>query len=274
MPNQPNPLNFSESDFNYQKAQQERIQAVESFEAANTALKVLFENLFEVPFETTDATKHNIITSALSINSQYEKYKNLAWDIPEGSDLEKGDFGLLPGDPKIEEWAIPNSSGMILSLLARWSLATNVLEMGMSLGYSTSWLASGLRRGGKIVTTEIFEPKIEIAKKVFENLGYQKSIEIKGNIPEVISNWSDSDPIDLIFMDADKQNYHSNFQKLFPLLKLQAIVIVDNVGDYPHFMQDFLLLVKRMEEEGLIKTQLLEIDHGLLVIYKRPELRL
>jgi caffeoyl-CoA O-methyltransferase len=269
MPNQPNPLNYSESDFNFQNAKQERIKAEKSFEVANKALKNLFEYLYGEIFETTDAEKHNIITTALSINSQYEKYKNLAWDIPEGSDLEKGDFGLLPGDPKIEEWAIPTSSGIILQALVRHFDARTILEMGMSLGYSTSWLASSLKPVGKIITTEIFEPKIEIAKKVFENLGYQKVIEIKGYIPEVIASWRDSIPIDFVFMDADKQNYYSNFRILFPKLKVGGIVVVDNVKDYPHFMEDFLLLVNRMEEGNLIKTQLLDVDHGLLVILRK-----
>jgi caffeoyl-CoA O-methyltransferase len=264
----PNPLNFSESDVNYQKAQQERIQVVESFEAANTALKVLLENLFEEPFETTDAEKHNIITTALSINSQYEKYKNLAWDIPEGSDLEKGDFGLLPGDPKIEEWAIPTSSGIILRTLVDIFDARTILELGMSLGYSTTWMASSLNTHGKIVTTEIFEPKIAIAKKVFKNLNITNKIDVKGNIPDVLANWDSNNPIDFVFMDADKQNYYSNFQKLFPLLESGAIAVVDNVTDYPHFMQDFLLLIQRMESQNQIRSHLMQIDHGLLVIQK------
>jgi predicted O-methyltransferase YrrM len=268
MPYKPNLPNYTEQDFNFQKGKEDRIIATESFENAIAALSKLFQELFGKDFEISDQEKHHIITTALSINSQYGQYKNISFEIPPNANLEKGDFGLLPGDFKIEEWAIPTSSGIILQALVEHFDARTILEMGMSLGYSTSWLASKLKPDGKIVTTEVFEPKIAIAKKVFETLGYQKTIQIKGNIPEVIANWDSNNPIDFVFMDADKQNYHSNFQKLFPLLESGAIVVVDNVGDYPHFMQDFLLLINRMEAQNLIKSHLLEIDHGLLVIQK------
>jgi predicted O-methyltransferase YrrM len=268
MPKQPTPFNYTEQDFNFQKGKNERIMTTESLEIALIYLTELFKELFGKDFVVSDKEKHHIITSALSINSQYGLYKGVSWDIPSKANLEKGDFGLLPGDPKIEEWAIPTSSGIILQELVKHSKAKNILEMGMSLGYSTSWLASSLYKTDKITTTEIFEPKIQIAKKIFQTLGTESQIEIKGDIPEIISTWDINNPIDFVFMDADKQNYHSNFQKLFPLLKPGAIVVVDNVGDYPHFMQDFLLLIQRMETQNLIKSYLLKIDHGLLVIQK------
>jgi caffeoyl-CoA O-methyltransferase len=268
MSQKPNPSNYTEQDFNFQKGKEVRILATESFENALTALNKLFPELCCRDLFISDQEKHHIITTALSINSQYEQYKGVSWDIPSKANLEKGDFGLLPGDPKIEEWAIPTSSGIILRTLVDIFDARTILELGMSLGYSTTWMASSLNTHGKIVTTEIFEPKIAIAKKVFKNLNITNKIDVKGNIPDVLANWDSNNPIDFVFMDADKQNYYSNFQKLFPLLKYGAIAVVDNVSDYPHFMQDFLLLIQRMESQNQIRSHLMQIDHGLLVIQK------
>jgi predicted O-methyltransferase YrrM len=66
-------------------------------------------------------------------------------------------------------------------------------------------------------------------------------------------------------MDADQQNYHLYLDKLYPLLSSGGIIAVDNVGDFAHHMKRFLAQVARLKN---VTTYILNIDHGILLIYK------
>ncbi len=107
----------------------------------------------------------------------------------------------------------PNQ-GKMLTLLARTVGARRILEIGTLGGYSTLWLARGLPAdgSGRIVTLE-YEPRhAEVARANFARAGLSGSIEVRvGPALETLPTLAAENPVpfDLIFIDADKDNYPS-----------------------------------------------------------------
>src|SRR3954463_14241280 len=99
--------------------------------------------------------------------------------------------------------------GKLLTLIAKMVGAKKILEIGTLGGYSTIWLARGLSKGGKLITLELEQKHIEVARKNFARAGVADLIEIIQG-PAMASlaklNAAGRGPFDLIFIDADKEN--------------------------------------------------------------------
>src|SRR5207244_11506178 len=106
-------------------------------------------------------------------------------------------------------------------MLAQVGDGRPILEVGSLAGYSTIWLARGLRSGGHVVTLEVDSKHAEVAKGNFKRAGLQKVIELRlGNALETLPTLfaEGRAPFDLIFIDADKQNIpaYSEWALSFP----------------------------------------------------------
>jgi len=192
---------------------------------------------------------------------------NAAWDIPNGTDKQSGELGLLPEDTKIEAWQIPTSSAMFLRFMVLAQRSQTILELGASIGFSTIWLALGAKEtGGHVYTTEIFPEKAQVAKDNSIAAGMQEQITLlEQDILEVIQKWDKKKKIDFVFMDADKQRYHLYLENMYPLLNDGAMVVVDNVGNYRQYMPLFLKQCTKLEDAAV---HYLAIDNGLLLLVK------
>ena len=84
------------------------------------------------------------------------------------------------------------------------------------------------------------------------------------DILEVLQNWK-QEKIDFVFMDADKQRYGQYLDEMYPLLSDNALIVVDNVGNYRRYMKDFLDRCAKLENSAV---HFLDIDNGLLLILK------
>jgi len=197
----------------------------------------------------------------------YESGEKFVWPIPKGASKYKGDYGLLPEDEDIRSWQIPPSSAMLLRFLVLATKSKNILELGASVGYSTVWLGLAAKEnGGHVYTTEILKDKAEIAKKNFKKASVEDNITLyEKPIFEVLETWPKDRKIDFVFMDADKQNYGEYLKLMYPLLSDHAIIVVDNVGDYPEHMEEFLKQTTTIEDAA---TYMLEIDHGIFLFVK------
>jgi len=205
--------------------------------------------------------------------SIYKEGENFIWEIPKGVDKYKGEFGLLPEDNYIRSWQVPPSSAMLLRFLVLIKKAKNILELGASVGFSTIWLGLAAKEvGGHVYTTEIFDKKIKIARKNFKKSGLENYITLyESDIFDVLKNWPKNRKIDFVFMDADKQNYGKYLKMMYPLLSDGAIIVVDNVGDYPEHMEEFLEMCRSIKDAA---TYMLEIDHGLFMFIKSEGINL
>lgn len=167
--------------------------------------------------------------------------------------------------------------GRILSMLSKIMEPQLIVEVGTFTGYSASCLAEGLATNGKLITFEISDEVALLAKKHFEVAGLEDKIEIRiGNAIELIPTLENG--IDLIFIDADKENYSAYWELLYPKLRKGGLLIADNVlwsGKVlePEQNQDketkeLIAFTKKALADENSEQVLLPVRDGLLIIRK------
>jgi predicted O-methyltransferase YrrM len=124
---------------------------------------------------------------------------------------------------------VPREDGRLLRMLAESLGAKHVVEIGTSNGYSGIWIALALRKtGGRLITHEIDEPRAALARQNFKRAGVESLITlVMGDAHETVKNLKD--PIDMLFIDADKPGYPDYLQKLLPLVRPGGLVIGHNM---------------------------------------------
>ena len=125
--------------------------------------------------------------------------------------------------------AVSFQQGKFLSLLAGAIQARRILEIGTLGGFSTIWLARGAGPQGRVVTLE-YEPKhAEVARANLERAGVGDRVEIKvGAALDTLPTVTDG-PFDLVFIDADKDNYVAYLEWAIRLARPGAVIVADNV---------------------------------------------
>ena len=118
--------------------------------------------------------------------------------------------------------------GRILSILSKLIRPKRILEIGTYTGYGTICLAEGLTDDGKIITIDKNEEIIDFQNKYFEKSGYrEKIIQLNGEALDIIETLSDK--FDIVFLDADKENYIKYYKSISNKLVKGGILISDNV---------------------------------------------
>tara|TARA_B100000989_G_scaffold38961_1_gene24703 strand:- start:70 stop:711 length:642 start_codon:yes stop_codon:yes gene_type:complete len=118
--------------------------------------------------------------------------------------------------------------GVFLSVISKIINPKNVLEIGTYSGYSTLCIAEGLATNGIIHTIDKNEELLEIQNKYFEKSGYRNQIrQYTGNALEIIPRIKVS--FDMIFLDADKENYSNYLDIVKTKLKKGGVLLTDNV---------------------------------------------
>jgi caffeoyl-CoA O-methyltransferase len=117
--------------------------------------------------------------------------------------------------------------GRLLELLVYASGARRVLEIGTYSGYSSISMAAALPPGGRIDTCEIDERHAEVARRYLARAGYGDRITVhRGPALETIERLEGE--FDLVFIDADKQNYRNYYEVALPRLTERGLIAVDN----------------------------------------------
>ena len=118
--------------------------------------------------------------------------------------------------------------GRFLSLISKIKSPLHILEIGTYTGYGTLCLAEGLASNGKIFTIDRNEELINIQNKYFEESGNRdKIVQLTGNAIDILIGLNEN--FDLIFIDADKENYIKYFEIVSKKLNPNGIIISDNV---------------------------------------------
>ena len=118
--------------------------------------------------------------------------------------------------------------GRFLSLISKIKSPLHILEIGTYTGYGTLCLAEGLATNGKIFTIDRNEELINIQNKYFEESGNRdKIVQLTGNAIDILMGLNEN--FDLIFIDADKENYIKYFDIVSKKLNPNGIIISDNV---------------------------------------------
>jgi caffeoyl-CoA O-methyltransferase len=123
--------------------------------------------------------------------------------------------------------------GQFLHLLARILGARKTLEVGVLMGYSSTWVALALPTGGEVVACDRNAEYMARARRTWREAGVEDRIEARlGPALETLDALlaeGQAGTFDLAFIDADKGNYASYYERSLELLRAGGLIVVDNV---------------------------------------------
>jgi caffeoyl-CoA O-methyltransferase len=118
--------------------------------------------------------------------------------------------------------------GRFLSMMSKLVQPKTILEIGTYTGYSAICLAEGLKAGGKLITIDCNEELEGRVKKYFDESSFSSQIDFRiGNALKVIPELNG--PFDLVFIDADKENYSNYFDLVIDKVPSGGLILADNV---------------------------------------------
>jgi predicted O-methyltransferase YrrM len=118
--------------------------------------------------------------------------------------------------------------GRLLSILSKLINPKTILEIGTYTGYSALCLAEGMQSKGELHTIDIDEELYDFQRKYFDKSGYGSQIyQHLGNALDIIPQLEMT--FDLVFIDADKENYANYFNCVIDKLNSGGVILSDNV---------------------------------------------
>ena len=166
--------------------------------------------------------------------------------------------------------------GRVLSMMSHMIRPNRILEIGTYTGYSAICLSEGLTEHGKVITLDINEEFEDIINRYLIEAGLQNKIELKiGNALEVIRDLDEV--FDLVFIDADKENYSNYFDLVIEKVRSGGFIIADNVLWSGKVLQDKTddetQALKNYNEKVLnddrVENVLFPIRDGLMICRKK-----
>ena len=167
--------------------------------------------------------------------------------------------------------------GNFLAIISKLIKPFNVLEIGTYTGYSTLCIAKGLNPGGMIHTIDKNEELLQIQNKYFEKSGLRNQIkQYTGDAIAIIPKLKFD--FDMVFLDADKENYVKYLELISPILKPGGVLLTDNVLWHGKIVessknQDRVTRLidnfnKKIIEDKSLKTVMLPIRDGISLTLK------
>ena len=126
------------------------------------------------------------------------------------------------------EMEVGHLEGAFLRMLVRLLNAKRILELGTFTGYSSLIMAEGLPDDGELITCDIDPKTTEIAKRYWSRSPHRKKIELKLG-PALETLKTIEGPFDLVFIDADKENYVNYWELCILKIRHGGLLVVDNV---------------------------------------------
>jgi caffeoyl-CoA O-methyltransferase len=118
--------------------------------------------------------------------------------------------------------------GQLLGWLVWLSGAQRVLEIGTFTGYSSISMALNLAEGGRITSLDVNEETTAVAGRYAEEAGVSDRIDYHVG-PALEALEALDGPFDLVFIDADKENYVHYYEAVLPKLAERGFIVADNV---------------------------------------------
>jgi len=218
------------------------------------------------------------MSTQLEINESIIKYlqdKGYRSD-PIVDQLEKETLSL----GSVAQMQIAKEQGQFLEIITKISRSTNCLEIGRFTGLSTLFIARGLPPKGKITTVDNSEEFLGLAEKywILDNVN-SKIESIIGEGVDVMQSMIDRQKIyDLIFIDADKNNYPNYYELGLKLISSNGIIIIDNMlwhGDVANNNKNdsqtetIRNLNSKIQNDQRVEFSLLPLSDGLSFIRKK-----
>lgn len=164
--------------------------------------------------------------------------------------------------------------GRVLSMLSKLIRPLNILEIGTYTGYSALCLCEGMQEGGQLHTIDIKEELVDFQRKYFDRSPWGAQIvQHLGEALEIIPTIEIK--FDLVFIDADKENYINYYEMILPKMNKGGIILSDNVlwsgkildEVHPNDVSTKVLLEYNLllKNDPRVETVLLPIRDGLTV---------
>jgi predicted O-methyltransferase YrrM len=154
------------------------------------------------------------------------------------------------------------TTGRFLFALAAPQPGCSVLEIGGSRGYSSIWLAAGSRLlGGSVVSLEVEPARCEAWRRNIAEAGLDEWASlIEGEAGELLREVSDD--FDLVFIDAEKEDYERLYQLVRDRLQPGAVVVADNVLSHEEWLGAYS---RARQEDPTLSSVTVPLDRGLEV---------
>ena len=183
----------------------------------------------------------------------------------------------------VAQMQIAPEQGQFLEIIVKISQSNKCLEIGRFTGLSTLCMAKGLPETGSITTIDNSDEFLPIAQKYWQMAGVSnKIVSIIGAGAEVMQSFIDRQYFfDLIFIDADKNNYPNYYELSLPFLRPNGIVIIDNMlwhGDVAvdtktdKETRTIRTLNQSIQSDERVDFSLLPLSDGLSFIRKKNNL--
>lgn len=168
--------------------------------------------------------------------------------------------------------------GRVLSMISKLAQPKHILEIGTYTGYSALCLAEGLQKDGELHTIDINEELVDFQRRYFDKSKYGNQIhQHLGNAMEIIPKLKSN--FDMVFIDADKENYSAYFHLIIDKLNPGGLILSDNVlwsgkvldPDKNHDKSTKALIAynQLLKNDDRVETVLLPIRDGLTLSRKK-----
>ncbi|WDT68963.1 O-methyltransferase [Cloacibacterium sp. TD35] len=165
--------------------------------------------------------------------------------------------------------------GRLLSFISKMVSPKNILEIGTFTGYAALCLAEGLQRDGKLTTLDVNEDLAYLPQKYFAQSEWASQIDFKlQDAKEFLKNSNET--FDLIFIDADKENYPKYLELVKPRMKSGSVLMIDNVLWYGKVLDEkgnkqteqIKLVNKLVAEDAEFENVILPLRDGIHLVRK------
>jgi caffeoyl-CoA O-methyltransferase len=175
----------------------------------------------------------------------------------EAEDADERERGLPPEQRSRQ---VARTTGEFLFALVAPQTDCEVLEIGGSRGYSTIWLAAGVRYlGGRVLSLEADPAKAEAWRRNVADAGLEDTAElIEGDAFESLA--AIDDVFDVVFIDAEKEDYEALFDLARPKVEPGAVFVADNVLSHAETLADY---TRHRQADATLVSVTVPLDRGL-----------
>jgi predicted O-methyltransferase YrrM len=176
---------------------------------------------------------------------------------------------------------IAPEQGQFLHVLARIAGARRAIEIGVFMGYSSSWIALAMPAGGKLVACDASEEYTARARRTWREAGVEDRIDLRlrpalETLDGLLAA-GEAGRFDFIFIDADKENYSNYYDRAFELARPGGVIVADNTlwrgdvidsGDRSRGTEAIRAFNRKLHADPRIALTLATVGDGLTVACK------
>jgi caffeoyl-CoA O-methyltransferase len=172
--------------------------------------------------------------------------------------------------------------GQLLHLLALAVGARKTLEVGVFMGYSSTWVALALPAGGKVIACDLSEEYTRRARQTWRDAGVEDRVELRlgpalESLDRLLAD-GQGGSFDFAYIDADKGNYENYYDRALALVRPGGLITADNVlwhgevadaGNHKAETEVMRAFNRKAHSDSRVTMSIVPLGDGLMVAYKR-----